>query len=129
MEPFGATASYIKHRCHPYFPKLMEAARAAGLDTLQFMTHNDQNCGNMALEIVDIRNGTSTCPGGTPLRRGWRASEPCECQRLQGCITCNANATSELDRYPPAWHLYPSRENASQLAWGGYMEPYSHHVG
>ena len=67
-------------------------ARAMGYDTLQIVGHSDQTCGNMAIELVDVRaeglaelavcggghaqGGTS---GGVVLRSGWRASEPCIC--------------------------------------------------
>ena len=124
LRRFGIDPKASCRTCHKQYPALFQAARAAGVDTLQFMYHSDQNCGNMAIEIVDVRNGTTTCPTNPPLRRGWRASTPCECQRVHGCISCAA--TAEDDRYPPAWRLYPSPKNESILAWGGYVGNYSH---
>ena len=64
-------------------------ARRLGIDTIQFLDHQDQWCmASLGIEIVDTRYpGFRTC--GPEFRGGWKASEPFECKET-GCValTC-----------------------------------------
>ena len=119
--------------CPNYFPRLYDRARTAGFATLQFLFHHDQSCGNMAIEIVDVRNGTlsysngpGSCPAGVhhSLRRGLHGSSKCECTRVHGCVSCTGDRSTPVP-YPPSWALYPTPANASVLSWAGHHAPYS----
>lgn len=67
------------YMCHGQMNSVVQAAIAAGLDSLQFTDHDDQTCGNMAVELLDVRGvGRRVC-SSSGLRRGWLAAEPCEC--------------------------------------------------
>ena len=47
--------SSLCHMCYSSYEIIVAHAQAARLDTLQFTHHDDQNCGNMAIEIWDVR--------------------------------------------------------------------------
>jgi hypothetical protein len=73
--------------CVPYFYDLVGAARAAGLDSLQFLSHGDQRCGNMAIELLYLHgNGALSCANVT-LRKF--NGEVCTCDSTRRCATCN----------------------------------------
>ena len=91
-------------QCTEDFLELTRAARAAGYDTLQFLGHPDQRCGQMRIEILDVRRGASgsfspiagAC-GRALLRAGWGGIERCQCDPTRPCINCApvaANATT-----------------------------------
>lgn len=47
-------------------------------DSVQFMHHVDQNCGNSGIEVVFPHfEGKFAC--GPVMRAGWNASRPCKC--------------------------------------------------
>jgi len=92
------------HECIPQFPRLYKAAKAAGLDSMQFVKHGDMPCGieqhrqNMAIEIVDLGGpGTHSCgmafpngatSGKSRYRAGWAAQNSCICDNTQKTVNC-----------------------------------------
>ena len=55
----------------------------ARLDTVQFLRHSDQNCGNSGIEVLFPHyQGKHAC--GPPMRSGWNASRPCHCHGDSG---------------------------------------------
>lgn len=65
-----------------------------GFHSAQFTAHSDMRCGNMAVEIVDVSSGGSTCTGtgNLTLRTGWLGrGPPIEARNwshtcLEGCV-------------------------------------------
>ena len=79
---YGRTAE-----CVPYFYDLVNAARAVGLDSLQFLSHGDQRCGNMAIELLYLHgNGALSCANVTLHKFN---GEVCTCDSTLRCATCN----------------------------------------
>ena len=69
------------------------AARAHGLDTLQFLHHADQVCDmNIAIEIVDLAaSGLRTC--ASDYRSGWEGAHACRCREDAVCANCETGHT------------------------------------
>lgn len=78
--------------CETQFEDMYTAAKSHGLDSLQFLFHDDMpggtsgwpnNRGNLAIEIVDLLGvGTDNCGGPTGysrFRAGWEALDSCYC--------------------------------------------------
>ena len=74
------------YECADHFYDLVRNARAAGLDSLQFVHHTDQRCGNMAIELLQVHgNGNAACANVTL----WKADgTPCECDNALRCASC-----------------------------------------
>ena len=67
------------YECDGYFDAVGRVARREGFDSVQFLGHDDQSCGNVAVEVMVLGvNGLVPCPNVT-LRRGLYASEACHC--------------------------------------------------
>ena len=66
--------------------KHLRNARAAGLDSLQILHHDDQNCGNMAIELIHVHGkGFATCANVTL----WKGDGTlCECDSALRCASC-----------------------------------------
>merc|ERR1719329_192562 len=95
----GGGAGDLPHECVPQFPRLYQAAKDRGLNTLQFRKHSDAMCGseqarsNMAIEIVDLGGpGTESCgqksSGQNRYRAGWEAASTCDCDNTQTTVNC-----------------------------------------
>ena len=82
-------------QCLEDFTELVRAALESGYDTLQFIGHPDQRCGQMRIEIVDVRAASTgrfsplhgTC-GLTALGGGWGGEQPCNCSTKLPCLNC-----------------------------------------
>lgn len=74
------------YECAEFFVAVAENATAAGVDTIQFTGHTDQDCGNAAVEIVYLRGAGSTACAGTPLLGV--DGEPCRCDDTLRCASC-----------------------------------------
>ena len=73
-------ATCLDASCFEQLNRITRAARKRGFDSIQFLQTHDQRCGNVAIEIVDVKGrGDSVCgtPSGEGYRTGWRASLPC----------------------------------------------------
>lgn len=82
--------------CSGEFEKLYEAMRIQGRDTIQFLYHDDMNCGNGAIEIVDpAGSGKHPCgqdmSGLTRFKAGWGASADCICDNSAKDNTLNCD--------------------------------------
>ena len=74
------------YQCIEHFYDLVRNARAAGLDSLQILHHDDQNCGNMAIELIHVHGkGFATCANVTL----WKGDGTlCECDSALRCASC-----------------------------------------
>lgn len=91
------------------FRKLSRAARAAGLDTLQF-THRCETI--YKFEVVDVRglsnSSDSPCPdyagASAVYRSGWRGARRCRCRGMRNrtrCLNCRSQPSSLLRQGRP----------------------------
>ena len=78
----------LKKECTKYFSDLIKSA-SQSFDSIQFLNHADQRCGeNLSVEIIGLNgSGSLPCGAGIELRKGWKASESCKCST---CINCNS---------------------------------------
>jgi hypothetical protein len=75
--------------CGPQFSALIKAALAKGYDSLQFLKHDDQRCGNSAVELLVLHgSGAQSCGGGVGLRKGWAGVAVCACDPAKPCTNC-----------------------------------------
>jgi len=109
--------SFLFQECDETFGALVEAARAAGLDSLQFLGHRDMRCGNTAIEIIDLAGvGAYPCVDISPdsatykkrYRTGWKARTECRCEaaKVNDCLRCapvmSENQAGPAPRPPPS---------------------------
>lgn len=77
------------------FHSMPRDARSRSYDTVQFLLWPDQECGNMAIEILILGEpGINVC--GPPMRGGWNAALGCKCVRRNQCAFCLPAATKPL---------------------------------
>jgi len=108
--------------CVDAFGAIVEAARAAGLDSLQFLGHRDMRCGNTAIEIIDLAGvGAYPCADVSPdsapykkrYRTGWKARTECRCEAAESndCLRCApvmpVNQANPALRQPPSQFRQP----------------------
>ena len=99
--------------CAEDFQNLVEKAREAGYNSIQFLNHSDMRCGNTAIEILHVDNTsigarlpsesigtfkTGWYIAGTP---GKGPSKDCNVKTLGSCEVCELPQTSELTPLPP----------------------------
>ncbi len=102
----------VQNECSNNFKDLFPAAIKEGYDSIQFLCHADERCGNTAVEIVDLNGvGNYACqaknPGGSDwkYKTGWNASLGCKCENsskpateppsAEDCFRCKAESGSE----------------------------------
>ena len=103
--------SFLFQECEDAFGAVVEAARAAGVDSLQFLGHRDMRCGNTAIELIDLAGvGAYPCADDSPdspeygrrYRTGWAARTECRCEAAKSddCLRC-ASAAAPLASASP----------------------------
>ena len=76
-------------QCSHFFYDIVEKARELGLDSIQFLHHADQRCGNMAIEVLYLNgNGIHPCANTTLFT--FDGSE-CRCDHTKRCANCDFN--------------------------------------
>lgn len=77
--------------CNNLNDQIFPAACEQGLNTIQYLNHDDWDCGfSMVIEIVDVcGSGAFSCAGhGTEWKMGWDASHHCSCDEAKGAYNC-----------------------------------------
>lgn len=74
--------NYCGKQCHHFMNDIFDAAKGNGFDSIQFLSHSDQRCGNSAVELVYLKgDGNSTCGGkAVHLKTGWNHDIDCKCK-------------------------------------------------
>ena len=78
------------YECDPWYGVIGRPASSEGFDTIQFLHHDDQTCGNVAVEVVHTgADGSVPCPK-LMFRKG--LSQPCNCvprpSSANVCLSC-----------------------------------------
>lgn len=64
-------------------------ARLEGFDTVEFVYHADQGCGNNWMEVIFLNvSGNSVCPQGITTRTGESGDRLCDCVNLANTARC-----------------------------------------
>jgi hypothetical protein len=74
------------------FEEICAAAREKQYDSIQFLSHADQECGNGAAELVLLHGtGTYACQGlgEDDIRVGWTHDRPCKCNDDEPTLNCS----------------------------------------
>ena len=103
--------------CNAELPRIARRARAAGLDSLQFLGHCDLECEDCAHEIVLLSfSGEAACPAGIAFRTGIDASKHCTCEQTIALRSARGFCAACKE-----WGL-TSRESPAVAAIGGGLE-------